>query len=303
MSEKLFLFFALIGLGWFLRKRQTLGHTGIRELIRLIIDVLMPALTFVSTAQFLTPATAGLDRGIAGPLLGLPLLAIGICLLGMAVGYALLPFTGLKGERAVTFVFLIAFANSSFLPMPLSLAVFGEIGVLYVMLYLVGWMVLFWTLGMKMIQGKPAFRFLLHPQMLAMYLGTALGLTETKIPVMLMDVLKIIGGSAIPLALLCVGGVMAEQKISLHKELRPVVLMTIGKMLVVPGLVLVAVRWGGIDGSLGKSAVLQAAMPCMAQAALYVVRFGGDVRLATSTSFITTLSAAITVPIFMNLIK
>ena len=303
MAERLFLFFVLIGLGWLLRRRETLGKAGVRDLIRLIIDVLMPALTFTSTAQFLTPATAGLERGLAGPLLGLPLLAIGICLLGAGVGYALLPLTGLKGERAVTFVFLIAFANSSFLPIPLSYAIFGELGVLYVMLYLVGWMLLFWTLGMKMIQGRPAFRFLFHPQMLAMYLGAGLGLSGTRVPAMLMDVLKLIGGSAIPLALLCVGGVMAEQRISFKQDWRPVLLMTAGKMLVVPGLVFWAVRWSGLPSPLGPAAVLQAAMPCMAQAALYVVRFGGDARLASSTSFITTLSAAVTVPLFMNLLK
>ena len=303
MAERLFLFFALIGLGWLLRRRGTLGHSGVRDLIRLIIDVLMPALTFTATALYLTPQTAGLERGLAGPFFGLPLLAIAVCLLGALVGHALLPLTGLKGERAVTFVFLIAFANSSFLPIPLSYAIFGELGVLYVMLYLVGWMLLFWTLGMRMIRGRPEYRFLIHPQMLAMYLGAALGLTGTKVPGMLMEVLKLIGGSAIPLALLCVGGVMAEQRISFSKDWRPVVVMTAGKMLFLPAAVLLAVRWGGIGEPLGSAAVLQAAMPCMAQAALYVVRFGGDTRLASSASLVTTLSAAVTVPFFMGLIR
>ncbi len=148
MAERLVLFFALIALGFVLRKRKTITDSGIRDLIRLIIDVLMPALTFTSTALLLNPETAGVGKGIGGPLFGMPLLAIAICLGGAALGWALLPLAGLKGERGLTFVFLIGFANSSFLPIPLSYAVSGELGVLYVMLYLAGWMLLFWTLGM-----------------------------------------------------------------------------------------------------------------------------------------------------------
>jgi malate permease and related proteins len=302
MTQRLFLFFALIALGFLLRRRNTIGTAGIKDLIRLIIDVLMPALTFTSTALLLTPQTAGLDRGIAGPLLGMPLLAFAICLAGAGLGWLLLPMAGLKGERGLTFIFLIGFANSSFLPIPLSYAVSGELGVLYVMLYLAGWMLLFWTLGMYMIRGKPEYKFLLHPQMLAMYLGTALGLSGTHVPDILTEVLKMIGASGIPLALLCVGAVMAEQGVDLRKDWRPVSVMVAGKMLILPGLVLALVKWGGLGAPLGPHAVLQAAMPCMAQAALYVVRFGGDIRLAGAASFATTLVAALTVPFFMGLI-
>lgn len=302
MTERLVLFFALIALGFLLRKRKTIGDPGIRDLIRLIIDVLMPALTFTSTALLLNPETAGLSHGIGGPLFGMPLLAIGICLGGAALGWMLLPLAGLRGERGLTFVFLIGFANSSFLPIPLSYAVSGELGVLYVMLYLTGWMLLFWTLGMYMIRGKPEWKFLLHPQMLALYFGAALGLTRTHVPDILVEVLKLIGASAIPLALLCVGGVMAVQGIDIKRDWRPVSVMVLGKMLVLPALVLVLVRWGGLGAPLGPHAVLQAAMPCMAQAALYVVRFGGDIRLAGAASFVTTLTAAITVPLFMRLL-
>ncbi len=303
MTERLALFFALIAVGWFIRRRGVMSSAGVRDLIRLIIDVLMPALTFTSTALNLTPAVAGLDRWFAGPLLGMPLLAIGVCLAGVILGYALLPLTGLKGERAVTFVFLIGFANSSFLPIPLSYALYGELGVLYVMLYLFGWMLLFWTYGMKMIRGRPEFKFLVHPQMLALYFGAAVGLSSTHVPELVAEMLKLIGGSAVPLALLCVGCVMAEQGVDVARDWRPVTVMTVGKMLILPAAAVAAVRAGWLGEPLGSLAVLQAAMPCMAQAALYVVRFGGDTKLAGSASFVTTLAAAATVPLFLGLIK
>lgn len=303
MTDRLLILFLLIGVGYFLRKRGVVGSAGLKDIVQLNIDVLMPALVFYMTAVGLTPEAAGLEKGFSGPLLGLPLVAAAVCLGGAAMAYALLPLSGLKGKRRGTFIFLLAFANSSFLPIPLIYALRGESGMLEVILYGFGYTSLFWTFGMWVLHGRPEPRYLLHPNLIALAAGAVLGLSGTVLPQAVLEFMRLLGNSAIPIALLCVGGVLAEQGIKLASDWRPLAVMTGAKLLLVPAIALVVVKFAGLPEPLSSQAVLQAAMPCMAQAAIFVSRFGGDARLAGASSFLTTLVSALTVPFFLGMIK
>lgn len=303
MTDRLLIFFLLIGVGYFLRKKGVLGPAGLKDIVQLNIDVLMPALVFYTMSTRLTPEAAGLERGISGPLLGLPLVAVCVCLGGAALAYALLPLAGLKGNRRNTLVFLLAFANSSFLPIPLIYTLRGEGGVLEVILYSIGYTPLFWTFGMWVLHGRAEPRYLLHPNLVALAVGALIGLTGTAMPEALTEFMRLLGNSAIPVALLCVGGVLAEHGIRLSADWRPLTVLTAAKLLMAPAAALMAVRVFGLAEPLSSQAVLQASMPCMAQAALYTARFGGDARLAGASTFLTTLLSAATVPFFLGMIK
>ena len=65
MTERILIFFALAGLGWAFRKGGLLTRDGVRDLIRLNMDVCVPALTFVTAATRLTPAVAALGYAVA----------------------------------------------------------------------------------------------------------------------------------------------------------------------------------------------------------------------------------------------
>jgi len=303
MTDRLLIFFLLIGVGYFIRKRGVVGSAGLKDIVQLNIDVLMPALVFTMTTLRLTKETAGLEKGVLGPLLGLPLVAVAVCLGGAALAYLLSPLAGVKGSRKGTFIFLMAFANSSFLPIPLIYALRGEGGVLEVILYGLGYTTLFWTFGMWVLHGRPEPRYLLHPNLLALAAGAVLGLSGTVLPEALIEFVRLLGNSAIPIALLCVGGVLAEQGIRLSANWRPLAVMTGAKLLAAPVIVLVVLKVTGLPEPLSSQAVLQASMPCMAQAALFVSRFGGDARLAGASSFLTTLVSAVTIPFFLGMIR
>jgi len=303
MTEKILVLFALAGAGYLLRRRNFLGAQGLQEIIRLDIDFLFPALTFITTAVNLNRENIGQAGSYLALFVGLPILACVICLAGVLLGWACLRFTGLKSQSRMTFIFLIGFANASFLPLPLCYALKGDIGVLHVFFYLFGYTILQWTLGLWLLKGKAEYKLLLHPQMLALVLGTVVGVSQVTIPNFLAEPLKLLGNSGVPLALLCVGGVIAEQRLAIHQQWRAQGIALVLKLAILPGLVLLACRWGGINEPLLSQAIIQAAMPCMASAALFTTRFGGDSSLASGAAFLTTILSVITVPFFMGFIQ
>ena len=300
MNKQILLFFALSALGYAVRRKGLLTGAGVRDLIRLNMDICVPALTFSIAATHLTPEVAALQRGFAGPLLGMPAAAAITIAVGMGLGHLTAPLAGLTGKRRKTYIYILTFANAAFLPIPLSYAMHGEIGILYVSLYTLAYTPLFWTLGTWMLSGKVRWGFFFHPNLFALAFGATAGMTGTHVPDMLMDVLRVLGGSAISLALVYAGAVLAEQHLGVGADARPLAVTAGMKLVIMPALALAVVRWGGVVEPIGSQALLQAAMPCMAQAGLYAARFGGDAAIASKASFLTTLLCVVTVPFFMG---
>ena len=243
---------------------------------------------------------AALDAGIAGPLLGLPLAAILLTLASVAIGFATVPLAGVSRRRTPTYVFILTFANALFLPIPLAFALRGEDGVLFVNLFYAGYLVLFWTLGTWLLSGKVRWGFFLHPNLFALVLGAWVGMAGWTVPGPLLDILKIVAGGAIGLALIYSGAVLGEERLSFARDARALAVLAGVKLVVFPLLALLAVRAVAAPGPIAFQAVLQAAMPCMAQAGLYVDRFGGDTGFASRAAVLTSLLCLVTVPFFLG---
>lgn len=301
MTEKILVFFALAAVGYYVRRRGIIGSAGVRDMILLNIDVCLPALSFTATAANLTPEVAALERGFAGPLLGFPLAAAVTCLAGFLLGRLTASFAGLKGKSARTYAYLLTFANAAFLPFPVSYALHGDKGALYVSLYLLGYHPLFWTVGMWIIGGRWNLRLAVHPILIGVVSGAIVGMTGIHVPAAIMETLQMVGKGGLALALLYSGAVLAENTISPAGSVRPLAWVTSLKLVAMPGIALLVVRGLAIPDPIGVQIVLQAAMPCMAQAGLYAARFGGDSALASKAAFLTTALCVLTVPFLVGL--
>ena len=301
MTERILIFFALGAAGFLFRRYRIIGSAGTRDLVRLNLDVLLPALTFSIAADRLTPAMAGLERGFAGALLGLPLTAVVIVAVGGLLGWVTAPFTGLNPRSRRTYIFLLAFANCTFLPIPLSYALKGEAGILFVNLYFLGYTLLIWTVGKWVVKGSASFRSLLNPNVIALVLGAAIGTSGVRLPPVLLEVLKMVGSSLIPLGLIYSGAVLAEQKLILGADTRSLVFMSAIKLVILPLIALAFLSRVRVPEPMASQAILQAAMPCMAQSGIYVAHMGGDVSFASKAAVVTTILCVVSVPFFLGI--
>lgn len=301
MTERILFLFSLVIVGFVLRKIRMFGPAGVMDLVRFNMDFLLPVLVFITAAERLTPEVAAVSKGIAGPLMGLPVAAAAVIGAGTVLGHLTAGLSGVRKASRPTYVYIIAFANAAFLPVPLSFALRGEDGVLFVSLYMLGYTPLLWSLGVWMLKGRTQAAYLVHPVLLGLIAGAALGLTGTALPRPVVGLLKLVGDSSIPLALIYSGAVLAEQRLSLGRDVRPLAWIALVKLVAVPAVAVLVLRLLAVPEPMGTQALLQAAMPCMAQAGLYVARFGGDTGLASKSALLTTALCVITVPFFLSL--
>jgi hypothetical protein len=126
-------------------------------------------------------------------------------------------------------------------------------------------------------------------------------MSGARLPDAVLDVLQMVGKGGLALALLYSGAVLAEKPLSPSGAWRPLSWLSGMKLIALPALALAVVRGLGVPDPIATQAVLQAAMPVMAQAGLYAARFGGEPALASRAAFLTTLLCAATVPFFVGL--
>ncbi|MEA3369366.1 MAG: AEC family transporter [Candidatus Ratteibacteria bacterium] len=310
-----------------------------RDLNKLVIGLTLPILYFyVLVAQT--------SREVLISSWYLPLLAVGIVLTGAILAYCCsrfiphlftphFPQDSMKAEsegtgsvlsrqkgagfisapnpQKKTFLYLSSFTNCGFLAIPLALFLFGQEGVVRVVIFNLGFSVLIWTLGVSILRGgsAPFCRGtggilkrcgIFNPGTIALalgFLGVALGV---KLPYIIDGAFGLIGGITIPLAMLIIGGILAGQKFHKRISFKLIVPLVLIRLLIIPALALGIGKLFSFPSPILGIFVLQAGMPSASTTPLFVQRYGGDPDLAGSGVFFTHLLSIVTVPFWISLI-
>ncbi len=138
-----------------------------------------------------------------------------------------------------------------------------------------------------------------NPLILSAIAGLALSAFQIPIPLMVSDVLGLLGKASLPLGLLAVGAGLNLSSIAGH--VRPVALGSVLKLLVLPLLV-----WGlgvlaGIDRMPLAMAVLYSSLPTASSAFILARELGGNHALMASIITMQTMIAFLTLPVFVLL--
>ncbi|HEX4349342.1 MAG TPA: AEC family transporter, partial [Verrucomicrobiae bacterium] len=208
--------FGIMAIGLGLRRRNWLTAEADQTLMRLVINLLIPSLIFNSVL-----GNAALRR--PENLLLPPLVGFGMVALGIAVARAFAPLAGLRSKpEQRTFAFLAGLQNYSYLTIPLCLSLFdaSTTGVLFV--HNVGVETAMWTLGMFVLTGsglEGGWKKVFNAPLVALLLALAFNFAgmfftpPAEIPIvgkMILTAIQWLGQSAIPLALLLIGAVVAD---------------------------------------------------------------------------------------------
>jgi malonate transporter len=289
--------FAMIALGWGLKKRDFLSDDGWRAVERLTYFVFYPA--------FLIPAVwrADFAGGAAGPVaLGTVATALTVALLTVLAKPAIR-----ISDPAFTSVFQGVIRWNGFVFLPVAGAVFGPpglgiaavaFGVLAPALNVVCVLVLArWGAG----QGggwKLALSSLArNPIIWACGTGAALNLAGIAPPALAMATLDLMGPGAIALGLMTAGAGLSFR----YAASRPVLMLTVTviKLIVLP----LGMYW--LTGALGGDrmaqglALLAGASPGAAASYVMARQMGGDAPLMAGVVALTTVVSAFTIPILL----
>jgi len=294
--------FILAAIGYILLKKGFFNSQGMDALSRLVMDVTLPILIFCQ-----------LIRDFSFQLYPnwwiFPLISVAISLLGL--GLAAL-FSGvIKGEQhKMQFLCLSAFQNSGFLPLALVAALFlpdkKDILFIYLFLFLLGFNLIIFSLGVYLLSFHKDKKFELGSLFSAPVVATSLTLIliflgwSRFIPDALLRPLNMVGECTLPLAMLVVGGNLAQ--ISLARIDKPAMsLMVLIKLLMMPLLGLLVCIYFKLPEMLSILVILQLAMPPATTPSVILRHYKREDLLVSQGIFVGHILSVITIPVFLSL--
>ncbi len=286
--------------GFIFTKKGLLKGQQVEGLSSVLVNFLWPAMVVDAMVQTGRTAETARLAGSAG------LWALVVILLGGVCAWIWLKVGKIGSVPGGILVFAAAFANTGLIGMPLIQLLLGE-----EMLFLASIVelvndVLIFTVGILLIQtgcGKPrqtALRGLLSPGLAGVAIGFFLLATGAALPGFAAKALSMAADATAPMVLFLVGAQLGESDLSALLRDGRAWGLTVLRLAVVPGLTLLLWRLlvGGLTEA-GQAIVLLAAMPGGSCCAIFARQYGGDWGLATRCVMLSTLCAAVTVPLWL----
>ena len=300
--------FGIMVIGWWLRLRHWLTADADQSLMRLVINLLIPCLIFQSVLG--NPALRRPENLLLPPLIG-----FGMVTLGIALARAFAPLAGLRTQpEKRTFAFLAGLQNYAYLTIPLCVSLFdaNTTGVLFV--HNVGAEMALWTLGMSVLTGSGlsgGWKNFLNAPLVALLLALALnflGALFTKPPVaniagqIIFTGIAWLGQSAIPLALLLIGAIVADQLQETQggQALRVICSAVLLRLGLMPVLFVLLAKFLPCSVEFKRVLLLQGAMPSAVLPIVLTKHCGGDSRTGLQVVLGTSLFGLVTIPLWIH---
>ncbi len=286
--------FLLILLGALMRRWFGLRDDFWPQLDRLIYYIFFPALLFHTLSHFT------IDVGAATPMLAVAALYMGA---GILLGLLARPLLHAPNKvYAATFQSFFRF--NSYVGLAIAGSLHGAQGLAAIGL-LMGFMVPIANVASVLMLARHSEshwlrEILLNPLILATAGGITFSLTGLALPAMLNSTLGLLSQASLPMGLIAVGSGLRLK--GLHSQRGTLWYGVTAKLLIVP-----AIAWGlatlfGLSGVYFNIAVLMAALPVSTMAYVLATRMGGDGDTIAAQVMLSTLLAALTLPLWLFLL-
>jgi hypothetical protein len=296
--------FALIFVGWLVRRCGILGSQATTELNRFVVYLALPALLFdiVSHADWADIWKPGF------------ILAFGLsCFVVFALTIALrwrgprhLADAAIDGLNA-------GYANTGFMGIPLVLLVLGRDGMPSAMLATIITVCVLFAFAIVLIEvglqtegrsrdivWKVVKSLARNPLVVAPIVGALIPIAGLTIPASGETFLKLLGGTAAPCALVTLGLFLGEKRKSAKSDPVTTALLVILKLVVQPLIAWVlAVHVFGLPPLLSHAAVLLAALPTGTGPFMLAELYRREAALTSTAILVSTILSTITVTAYL----
>lgn len=295
--------FALLILGFLLRRWGVISQEADRSLMQLVIKVFYPCLflNFIIGNEALYSA----KNLILPPLVGFVTIVV-----GFIVGRTVAKMAGLeRGKGLRTFAFCSGIYNYGYIPIPLIAVLFGDKetgGVLLV--HNVGVEVAIWTVGIIMLGGSftgGLWKKLINPPLIAMCVGLSVNFSGAAplIPSWVSNLIAMLGACSIPIGILLAGASIADltKESDVFKEWKIPSFAILVRLIVLPAVfILIALLLPWASDELKRVIVIQAAMPAGILPIVLARHYGGETSVAIKVVVSTTIFSVITMPLWIG---
>ena len=287
----------LILVGYFTVKKGMFTKESLGSITSFLLYIVTPCLI---VSSFLSAESGKLDGWTLLLAAVLPALSI---VISIAVSYLFFRREPLGRRRVLRFS--TVFCNVGFMGIPLVEGIVGSEGVLYGSFFIAVFNIFCWTYGYVMMGGgKVRLKaLLLNPGVIGIVIGLPLYLLDVPVPALFVEPVELISALNTPLAMIVVGGYIAQVKLRAFVSDLAVYKMAVLRLVVAPLLYLALVWLLRPDETLLMSTVIQAATPVAANCVLFAVQYDSDAALASKSVAVSTALSVVTIPLLTVLVQ
>jgi len=208
-----------------------------------------------------------------------------------------------QGKKSVLRYGLLV-SNAGFLGLPIAGELFGAAGFMYASIYLIPQRIVMWTAGLSIFspaavnKKQAALKVILHPCMVAVYIGLLWMLFPVKIPSFMEMTLSSLASCTTALSMMLIGSLFAEMKKEhLHID-RNLVSFSLLRLGFIPLVSFVGTKLLGLDPLIIGVSVILAAMPGGSSTVILASKYGRDTIYASKLVIVSTFLSLISIPIW-----
>ncbi len=290
---KLAVIFALVGVGFFARKRNIMD-AGIQSgLSKLVLYIAMPAL-------ILSNADVEYSAEHMRNIVFIVLFAVAYYVVAIVLCNLFARMIKLKDDRRRAMITMMVFANVGFLGYPIISIFLPENGVFYAVFFNIIFQLFLFTYGNSLMSRKPIANplgLIKDPNIFSAILMLALFLLQIKLPAPVMETLDILGGLCTPLSMLVIGSTLAPLKIRELFTERDLYIASFVRLLLIPFLGIGALLLAGAGGQNATVIAVLLAMPSASTVAILGERYACEPELCSKGIVLQTLLSFLTIPL------
>ena len=295
--NQVLIIFVIIIIGYVAARLGYITREVKRGIIELLVNIAIPAMVIVAFDTDL-PASALNNARIV--LLYAVLSHVLSALLGQFL------FRSRPDRARVVLCFATVFTNCAFIGYPIMGSIFGTEGIFYTSIYSLVFSFFLWTYGQILFTGRKPIRemiwSLVNAGTVSVVIGMALLMTPLKLPALATSVLTMLGATTTPLAMLVIGAMLAEVRLTEMFRGRAVFFVTALRLALLPAATYAIMRLLGADARITAFCTIMTGLPAASNAVIFANKFDGDGILATRIVIITTALSIITIPLLASLL-
>lgn len=292
-----FAIFALIGVGFLVRKLDLVSQQGQKSLTNLVIYVILPCNILKA---FLSADVSAIQND------GIWVLVISLLFHIFCIGYGRLVFRRPpEGERNCR-RFAALCSNAGFLGNPVAEGLYGLEGLALANIYLIPMRALMWSSGIAIFSGShdwksTAKKVLTHPCIIAVELGVLGMLLHVQLPKFLLQPLSYLSSCNTAMSMLIIGMILSRLELRQFLD-RSVLLLSLHRLIILPALVYLACLLLPVSSMARSICVLLAAMPVAANTSILADKYDSNSLYATKLVIVSTLFSIPTIALWSILL-
>jgi predicted permease len=287
----------LIGIGVITAKTALIDRRGVAALSEMVINVLLPCNIL---ASFINSEGKDIFLSLALMLLVSALVQLASFFLGRYVF-----FRGVPREQQKVLCYSTLISNATFLGNPVVESIFGASGLVYASVYLLPLRISMWTLGLGLFTGGAkgnAKKIILHPCMMATYLGVLILFTGWKPPAVISRVVFSIGNCLAAVSMIVVGHILAQVNVRNILN-RTVIWFSLVRLVLLPLALMGILLLLKVNPLVTGVAATLTGMPAPTTASIMANKYGGDSALASKLTLVSVVLSMLTIPVTLMLLN